>query len=40
MRAFANVGSEEENKEAKARRVVRANNFTQQTNVMDVDKHM
>lgn len=31
---------EEANKEAKARRVVRANNFTQQTNVMDVDKHM
>ena len=31
---------EEENKEAKARRVVRANNFTQQTNTLDVDKHM
>ncbi|EKM79907.1 hypothetical protein AGABI1DRAFT_39047 [Agaricus bisporus var. burnettii JB137-S8] len=31
---------EEANKEAKARRVVRTNNFTQQTNVMDVDKHM
>ena len=26
--------------DAKARRVVRANNFTQQTNVLDVDKHM
>ena len=26
--------------EAKARRVVRANNFTQQTNALDVDKHM
>jgi len=26
--------------EAKARRVVRANNFTKQTNVLDVDKHM
>lgn len=32
--------SEEEDKDAKARRVVRANNFTQQTNVCDVDKHM
>jgi len=26
--------------EAKARKVVRANNFTKQTNVLDVDKHM
>ena len=26
--------------EAKARRVVRANNFTKQTNALDVDKHM
>jgi hypothetical protein len=34
------IGSEEAMKEAKARRVVRTNNFTQQTNVMDVDKHM
>ena len=32
--------SEDEDKDAKARRVVRANNFTQQTNVLDVDKHM
>lgn len=31
---------EEASKEARARRVVRTNNFTQQTNVMDVDKHM
>ena len=35
-----NSFSEEEDKDAKARRVVRANNFTQQTNVLDVDKHM
>ena len=26
--------------EAKARRAVRKNNFTQQTNALDVDKHM
>jgi hypothetical protein len=26
--------------EAKARRVVRTNNFTKQTNALDVDKHM
>ncbi|KAF8655334.1 hypothetical protein AX16_003107 [Volvariella volvacea WC 439] len=31
---------DEENEEAKARRVVRSNNFTQQTNALDVDKHM
>lgn len=31
---------EEEDLDAKARRVVRANNFTQQTNALDVDKHM
>lgn len=31
---------EEEDADAKARRVVRANNFTQQTNALDVDKHM
>ncbi|KAI4520898.1 hepatocellular carcinoma-associated antigen 59-domain-containing protein [Schizophyllum commune] len=30
----------EEGKTAKARRVVRNNNFTQQTNALDVDKHM
>ena len=29
-----------EGDEAKARRAVRANNFTQQTNTLDVDKHM
>ncbi|ETW83676.1 hypothetical protein HETIRDRAFT_62318 [Heterobasidion irregulare TC 32-1] len=33
-------GEGEKDKEAKARRVVRANNFTQQTNALDVDKHM
>lgn len=32
--------NDEEAKEAKARRVVRANNFTQQTNTLDVDKHL
>ncbi|KAK7470307.1 hypothetical protein VKT23_001738 [Stygiomarasmius scandens] len=31
---------EEREKDSKARRVVRANNFTQQTNALDVDKHM
>lgn len=31
---------EEAAKDAKARRVVRSNNFTQQTNTLDVDKHM
>lgn len=30
----------EEDKDAKARRTVRTNNFTQQTNALDVDKHM
>ncbi|KAL6309850.1 hepatocellular carcinoma-associated antigen 59-domain-containing protein [Sparassis latifolia] len=35
-----NEEEEEEDAEAKARRVVRTNNFTQQTNVLDVDKHM
>ncbi|KAI0686001.1 hepatocellular carcinoma-associated antigen 59-domain-containing protein [Cytidiella melzeri] len=34
------VEEEEEDADAKARRVVRANNFTQQTNTLDVDKHM
>ncbi|KAJ3572272.1 hypothetical protein NP233_g3192 [Leucocoprinus birnbaumii] len=38
--AAVDEDDEEANKEARARRVVRANNFTQQTNVMDVDKHM
>ncbi|TDL29663.1 hypothetical protein BD410DRAFT_833934 [Rickenella mellea] len=28
------------NEDAKARRVIRSNNFTQQTNALDVDKHM
>ncbi|KAG6850640.1 hypothetical protein H0H93_010832 [Arthromyces matolae] len=31
---------DEEDKEARTRKVVRANNFTQQTNTLDVDKHM
>lgn len=34
------VFSDDEEKDARARRVVRANNFTQQTNALDVDKHM
>ncbi|KAI0080800.1 hypothetical protein K474DRAFT_1589006 [Panus rudis PR-1116 ss-1] len=41
LKKGAAVESDEEDKaEAKARRVVRTNNFTQQTNTMDVDKHM
>ncbi|KAI0029042.1 hepatocellular carcinoma-associated antigen 59-domain-containing protein [Vararia minispora EC-137] len=45
LRPGARVAPEEEDgrdddKTAKARRAVRANNFTQQTNVLDVDKHM
>jgi len=31
---------DEEDKEARTRRVIRSNNFTQQTNALDVDKHM
>ncbi|EIN10992.1 hypothetical protein PUNSTDRAFT_64949 [Punctularia strigosozonata HHB-11173 SS5] len=31
---------EEDDKEAKARRAVRTSNFTQQTNTLDVDRHM
>ena len=31
---------QEEDAATKARRAVRTNNFTQQTNVLDVDKHM
>jgi hypothetical protein len=31
---------DEDGREAKARRAVRTNNFTQQTNALDVDKHM
>jgi hypothetical protein len=31
---------DENDKDAKARRVIRGNNFTQQTNALDVDKHM
>jgi len=31
---------DEEDEEAKARKLVRSNNFTQQTNKLDVDKHM
>lgn len=38
--SYQNHISDEEDKDAKARRVVRTNNFTQQTNVLDVDKHM
>lgn len=34
------VFREAEDKAAKMRRAVRANNFTQQTNALDVDKHM
>ncbi|KAI0092699.1 hepatocellular carcinoma-associated antigen 59-domain-containing protein [Irpex rosettiformis] len=34
------IDEEEEDAEMKARRVVRTNNFTQQTNALDVDKHM
>jgi hypothetical protein len=34
------LSSDEEAKEAKIRGVIRSNNFTQQTNVLDVDKHM
>ncbi|KAG9218650.1 hypothetical protein CCMSSC00406_0001236 [Pleurotus cornucopiae] len=44
LRQGAAVDAEDEDeeaiKEARTRRVVRANNFTQQTNVLDVDKHM
>ncbi|KAG0697322.1 hepatocellular carcinoma-associated antigen 59-domain-containing protein [Suillus ampliporus] len=41
LRAGARVDdSEEDSTDAKARRAVRASNFTQQTNVLDVDKHM
>ncbi|KAG6891684.1 hypothetical protein C0992_010087 [Termitomyces sp. T32_za158] len=31
---------DEEDKASRARRVIRSNNFTQQTNAVDVDKHM
>lgn len=34
------VVDDEADAEAKARKVVRTNNFTKQTNVLDVDKHM
>jgi hypothetical protein len=34
------VEDDEGDAEAKARKVVRTNNFTKQTNVLDVDKHM
>ncbi|KAF8592740.1 hypothetical protein K439DRAFT_1650317 [Ramaria rubella] len=34
------LSSKDSDEEARARRVVRANNFTQQTNALDVDKHM
>jgi len=35
-----NVDADLANADAKARRAVRSNNFTQQTNTLDVDKHM
>lgn len=34
------VEDDEGDAEAKARKVVRTNNFTKQTNALDVDKHM
>lgn len=34
------VVNDEGDTEAKARKVVRTNNFTKQTNALDVDKHM
>jgi hypothetical protein len=34
------VVSDEGDTEAKARKVVKTNNFTKQTNTLDVDKHM
>ena len=37
---ISHIPRTEEGKTAKARRVVRNNNFTQQTNALDVDKHM
>jgi hypothetical protein len=41
LRAGAKIEEdEEEDMDAKARRAVRTNNFTQQTNTLDVDKHM
>lgn len=40
LRAGARVDEEEASSDAKARRAVRTSNFTQQTNVLDVDKHM
>ncbi|KAL4247030.1 TLS1 family protein [Abortiporus biennis] len=43
LKKGADIDEEEEDEEgkaAKARRAVRSNNFTQQTNVLDVDKHM
>ncbi|KAG2138057.1 hepatocellular carcinoma-associated antigen 59-domain-containing protein [Suillus bovinus] len=40
LRPGARVDEEETSTDAKARRAVRTSNFTQQTNVLDVDKHM
>jgi hypothetical protein len=34
------MDSAENDDASKARRLVRSNNFTQQTNALDVDKHM
>ena len=36
----ANAWREPEDDDERARRMVRATNFTQQTNALDVDKHM
>jgi len=38
--AYRVVASDDGDAETKARRVVRTNNFTKQTNALDVDKHM
>ncbi|KAG6333311.1 hypothetical protein ID866_5778 [Astraeus odoratus] len=40
LKAGSKVDEVDEDAEAKARRAVRTNNFTQQTNAVDVDKHM
>ncbi|KAF4619557.1 hypothetical protein D9613_004981 [Agrocybe pediades] len=39
-KGFHEDEEDEEDKEARTRRVIRSNNFTQQTNALDVDKHM
>lgn len=35
-----NRNRDDEERDARARRAVQTNNFTQQTNALDVDKHM